>query len=65
MDSFSACMSEGLHKQFPDNNLQLMVRSGAKGSAVCNNNNNNNNNNNSVINKIYFYIAMMIVTLNL
>ena len=57
-------MSEGLHKQFPDNNLQLMVRSGAKGSAVCNNNNNNNNNN-SVINKIYFYIAMMIVTLNL
>ena len=28
------CLGEGLHKQFPDNNLQLMVISGAKGSMV-------------------------------
>ena len=28
------CMSDGLHKMFPDNNLQLMVLSGAKGSMV-------------------------------
>ena len=30
----NACLSDGLHKQFPDNNLQLMVISGAKGSMV-------------------------------
>ncbi|KAJ8306316.1 hypothetical protein KUTeg_016861 [Tegillarca granosa] len=29
-----ACMPKGLHKLFPDNNLQLMVQSGAKGSTV-------------------------------
>uniref|UniRef100_A0A4W3IGW4 DNA-directed RNA polymerase subunit n=1 Tax=Callorhinchus milii TaxID=7868 RepID=A0A4W3IGW4_CALMI len=28
------CMPLGLHRQFPENNLQLMVQSGAKGSAV-------------------------------
>ena len=31
---FSACMPTGLEKLFPDNNLQLMVQSGAKGSMV-------------------------------
>ncbi|XP_039285485.1 DNA-directed RNA polymerase I subunit RPA1 [Nilaparvata lugens] len=30
----SACMPEGLIESFPDNNLQLMVQSGAKGSTV-------------------------------
>ncbi|RZF33469.1 hypothetical protein LSTR_LSTR010125 [Laodelphax striatellus] len=30
----SACMPEGLIEGFPDNNLQLMVQSGAKGSTV-------------------------------
>uniref|UniRef100_A0A8C0KTH8 DNA-directed RNA polymerase subunit n=1 Tax=Canis lupus dingo TaxID=286419 RepID=A0A8C0KTH8_CANLU len=29
-----ACMPFGLHRQFPDNNLQMMVQSGAKGSTV-------------------------------
>ncbi|XP_045139829.1 DNA-directed RNA polymerase I subunit RPA1 [Echinops telfairi] len=29
-----ACMPFGLHRQFPENNLQLMVQSGAKGSTV-------------------------------
>uniref|UniRef100_A0A7N8YN88 DNA-directed RNA polymerase subunit n=1 Tax=Mastacembelus armatus TaxID=205130 RepID=A0A7N8YN88_9TELE len=28
------CMPAGLHTSFPDNNLQLMVQSGAKGSTV-------------------------------
>uniref|UniRef100_A0A8C5CUM9 DNA-directed RNA polymerase subunit n=1 Tax=Gadus morhua TaxID=8049 RepID=A0A8C5CUM9_GADMO len=28
------CMPAGLHRSFPDNNLQLMVQSGAKGSSV-------------------------------
>ncbi|KAG6449026.1 hypothetical protein O3G_MSEX005833 [Manduca sexta] len=28
------CLSEGLLEKFPDNNLQLMVQSGAKGSTV-------------------------------
>ncbi|XP_055974137.1 DNA-directed RNA polymerase I subunit RPA1 [Sorex fumeus] len=28
------CMPFGLHRQFPDNNLQMMVQSGAKGSTV-------------------------------
>ncbi|XP_067885420.1 DNA-directed RNA polymerase I subunit RPA1 [Heterodontus francisci] len=28
------CMPLGLHRRFPENNLQLMVQSGAKGSAV-------------------------------
>ena len=28
------CMPVGLHTSFPDNNLQLMVQSGAKGSTV-------------------------------
>lgn len=27
-------MPLGLHRSFPDNNLQLMVQSGAKGSTV-------------------------------
>lgn len=27
-------MPFGLHRQFPDNNLQMMVQSGAKGSTV-------------------------------
>lgn len=30
----NACLSEGLLSKFPDNNLQLMVQSGAKGSTV-------------------------------
>jgi len=30
----SACMPRGLVKQFPDNNLQLMVQAGAKGSMI-------------------------------
>lgn len=30
----SCCLPKGLIKQFPDNNLQLMVNSGAKGSIV-------------------------------
>ena len=30
----NACLSKGLEKEFPDNNLQLMVLSGAKGSQV-------------------------------
>ncbi|XP_036604435.1 DNA-directed RNA polymerase I subunit RPA1 [Trichosurus vulpecula] len=29
-----ACMPFGLHRGFPDNNLQMMVQSGAKGSTV-------------------------------
>lgn len=29
-----ACVPHGLCRQFPDNSLQLMVQSGAKGSAV-------------------------------
>ncbi|KAM4808840.1 DNA-directed RNA polymerase I subunit RPA1 [Rhinophrynus dorsalis] len=29
-----ACMPLGLHRHFPENNLQLMVQSGAKGSTV-------------------------------
>uniref|UniRef100_A0A8C5NYL8 DNA-directed RNA polymerase subunit n=1 Tax=Jaculus jaculus TaxID=51337 RepID=A0A8C5NYL8_JACJA len=29
-----ACMPLGLHRQFPENNLQMMVQSGAKGSTV-------------------------------
>ncbi|XP_049650360.1 DNA-directed RNA polymerase I subunit RPA1 isoform X2 [Accipiter gentilis] len=28
------CMPHGLHRSFPENNLQLMVQSGAKGSTV-------------------------------
>lgn len=28
------CMPLGLHRSFPENNLQLMVQSGAKGSTV-------------------------------
>ncbi|XP_054247488.1 DNA-directed RNA polymerase I subunit RPA1 [Indicator indicator] len=28
------CMPQGLHRSFPENNLQLMVQSGAKGSTV-------------------------------
>ena len=31
---FRAIMPHGLMKNFPDNNLQLMVQSGAKGSTV-------------------------------
>lgn len=27
-------MPQGLHRHFPENNLQLMVQSGAKGSTV-------------------------------
>eukprot|EP00795_Rhopilema_esculentum_P016610 gene16610-8039_t len=30
----SACVPQGLYRQFPDNSLQLMVQSGAKGSSV-------------------------------
>lgn len=30
----TVCLSEGLLEKFPDNNLQLMVQSGAKGSTV-------------------------------
>ncbi|GBP50286.1 DNA-directed RNA polymerase I subunit RPA1 [Eumeta japonica] len=30
----SVCLGEGLLQKFPDNNLQLMVQSGAKGSTV-------------------------------
>ncbi|KAL3868878.1 hypothetical protein ACJMK2_041634 [Sinanodonta woodiana] len=33
-DIVSACMPQGLQQLFPDNNLQLMVQSGAKGSSV-------------------------------
>ena len=33
-DVNSACIPRGLVKKFPDNNLQLMVQSGAKGSTV-------------------------------
>ncbi|XP_052238308.1 DNA-directed RNA polymerase I subunit RPA1-like isoform X3 [Dreissena polymorpha] len=33
-DIVNTCMGRGLLKQFPDNNLQLMVQSGAKGSMV-------------------------------
>ncbi|XP_053397077.1 DNA-directed RNA polymerase I subunit RPA1-like [Mercenaria mercenaria] len=33
-DIVNACMPNGLEKLFPDNNLQLMVQSGAKGSMV-------------------------------
>jgi DNA-directed RNA polymerase I subunit RPA1 len=29
-----ACIPGGLHKLFPDNNLALMIQSGAKGSSV-------------------------------
>ena len=29
-----ACLPRGLEKTFPDNNLQLMVQAGAKGSTV-------------------------------
>nr|KAF6430073.1 RNA polymerase I subunit A [Molossus molossus] len=29
-----ACMPFGLHRQFPENNLQMMVQSGSKGSTV-------------------------------
>lgn len=32
--NLQACMPFGLHRQFPDNNLQMMVQSGAKGSTV-------------------------------
>ena len=31
---FRACVPEGLIRRFPQNNLQLMIQSGAKGSAV-------------------------------
>ncbi|KAK7895603.1 hypothetical protein WMY93_020928 [Mugilogobius chulae] len=33
-DINKVCMPIGLHRSFPDNNLQLMVQSGAKGSTV-------------------------------
>ncbi|KAM3867222.1 DNA-directed RNA polymerase I subunit RPA1 [Diretmus argenteus] len=33
-DINKVCMPAGLHTSFPDNNLQLMVQSGAKGSTV-------------------------------
>ncbi|KAM6952648.1 DNA-directed RNA polymerase I subunit RPA1 isoform 2-T2 [Lycodopsis pacificus] len=33
-DINKVCMPGGLHTSFPDNNLQLMVQSGAKGSTV-------------------------------
>ncbi|XP_014487682.1 PREDICTED: DNA-directed RNA polymerase I subunit RPA1 isoform X2 [Dinoponera quadriceps] len=33
-DINKTCLPAGLSKKFPDNNLQLMVQSGAKGSAV-------------------------------
>uniref|UniRef100_A0AAX7VDN6 DNA-directed RNA polymerase subunit n=1 Tax=Astatotilapia calliptera TaxID=8154 RepID=A0AAX7VDN6_ASTCA len=33
-DINKVCMPVGLHTSFPDNNLQLMVQSGAKGSTV-------------------------------
>ncbi|XP_046578101.1 DNA-directed RNA polymerase I subunit RPA1-like [Haliotis rubra] len=33
-DIVRACIPQGLHKAFPDNNLQLMVEAGAKGSTV-------------------------------
>ena len=33
-DVNSACIPRGLVKKFPENNLQLMVQSGAKGSTV-------------------------------
>ncbi|KAM4622215.1 DNA-directed RNA polymerase I subunit RPA1 [Polymixia lowei] len=33
-DINKVCMPAGLHRSFPDNNLQLMVQSGAKGSTV-------------------------------
>lgn len=33
-DINKVCMPVGLHRSFPDNNLQLMVQSGAKGSTV-------------------------------
>ncbi|KAM6924020.1 DNA-directed RNA polymerase I subunit RPA1 [Xenentodon cancila] len=33
-DINKVCMPVGLHSSFPDNNLQLMVQSGAKGSTV-------------------------------
>ncbi|XP_011616408.1 DNA-directed RNA polymerase I subunit RPA1 [Takifugu rubripes] len=33
-DINKVCMPVGLHTSFPDNNLQLMVQSGAKGSSV-------------------------------
>ncbi|KAL6479964.1 hypothetical protein MHYP_G00109970 [Metynnis hypsauchen] len=33
-DINKVCMPLGLHRSFPDNNLQLMVQSGAKGSTV-------------------------------
>ncbi|KAJ8262484.1 hypothetical protein GJAV_G00166990 [Gymnothorax javanicus] len=33
-DVNKVCMPQGLHRQFPENNLQLMVQSGAKGSTV-------------------------------
>ncbi len=31
---YQVCMPLGLHRSFPENNLQLMVQSGAKGSTV-------------------------------
>jgi DNA-directed RNA polymerase I subunit RPA1 len=33
-DINAACLPRGLIKRFPDNNLQLMVQAGAKGSTV-------------------------------
>ncbi|XP_064200211.1 DNA-directed RNA polymerase I subunit RPA1 [Anguilla rostrata] len=33
-DINKVCMPQGLHRRFPENNLQLMVQSGAKGSTV-------------------------------
>lgn len=33
-DINSVCLPKGLVKRFPDNNLQLMVQAGAKGSTV-------------------------------
>ncbi|XP_071116955.1 DNA-directed RNA polymerase I subunit RPA1-like [Haliotis cracherodii] len=33
-DIVKSCIPQGLHKAFPDNNLQLMVEAGAKGSTV-------------------------------
>lgn len=33
-DLTHACFPNGLVKRFPDNNLQLMIQSGAKGSSV-------------------------------
>jgi DNA-directed RNA polymerase I subunit RPA1 len=33
-DINAACLPKGLIKRFPDNNLQLMVQAGAKGSTV-------------------------------